>query len=181
MPYSDEIENGIFRVGPAIIVNIGVESFTHEACFARFQVVNTQTVAVAFIAVASHREPSHILAVRRKLRIGVVAREILQILLAVDRLGCHRLGSIALRFHIAFRLAEVLGLASTYIIKENVGVGRDGILNAFFLAASIGNGLGVGAPVELLNTSKGCHRTFVGLACKDVFTLVDGSDSCNIS
>ena len=107
MPASDEVES--LRVGvPAESVNVRVELLSHILLLAGSEIVHAETVAVALISVVLHRLPSHVLAVGREQRIGVVAH-VEVALLMVNGLGLHCLGGVDFRGLISLRLAEVLG------------------------------------------------------------------------
>ena len=54
--------------------------------------------------------------ISRELRIGIVTRIVFQIFRRIDSLILHALGSINLWLYITSLLAEILGLARTYII-----------------------------------------------------------------
>ena len=115
MPYTDEGEAlGVFV--PCEALDVGVELLGHVVFLTCGEVIYAETVAVALISITSHALPCDVLAVGRELRIGVVTRIVLQILRRIHSLVSHALGSVNLRLHVASLLAEVLGLARTYII-----------------------------------------------------------------
>ena len=72
MPHAYEIERA--RVwSPAVVVYIGVETLRHILLASVGEVVHTQPVAVALVAVTRHALPCHVLAVGRESRINVIA------------------------------------------------------------------------------------------------------------
>ena len=175
MPATNEVER--LGVGsPAEGVDVGVELLGHILLLAGGEVVDAESVAVALVAVVLHRLPSHILAVGRELRVGVVAY-VHVVGLIVHRLVFQRCCVVYLRSLVALGLAEVLGRASGNVVEEYVGVGRSGIVHACLLAAGVGNGLGVGAPRQLLHATEGGHRAFVRFALDDVLAAVDAVGS----
>ena len=133
-------------VVPHELIYVCVQEMTDEAFLTGSQVHYHQSVLVALITVALHRRPRDPLAVGRVFRIRVVA--------LVVR------GDIAL-------------LACVHVIKEDVAVGRYGIFQPRFLAASVGDLFVVGIPSQLLNAAEGLHRTLERGALEDVHAFTD--------
>ena len=171
VPAADEVE-GLGIGVPAVVIDVGVEGLCDIRLLARGQLIDTQAVAVALVAIVLHAEPGHILAVWREARIDVVA-DVHVALLMVDLLVAERLGIVDLWSHIALGLAEVAVGLGLDVEEEDVGVGGDGVVHAHLLAAGVGDVLGVGAPVKLLDTTKGCQRALVGLSLEDIPSCVD--------
>ena len=176
VPAAYEVE--IARVGrPAESVYVRVEHLGHVSLLAGEEIVYAEAVAVALVSVALHRLPSHVLAIGRELRVGVVAHVIVGTLMveALVLLGLCRVVGERL---VASRLAEVLCLAGLYIVEIYVRVGRSGVVYARLLAACVGYRLRVGAPSELLCASERCHRALERFALDDVCAVADaiGSD-----
>ena len=168
MPHTDEVDHGILVVRPAEIVDIRVETLGDVAFRSGGQVVETQALAVALIAIAGHAQPSHILAVGRELRVLVVSRVVGQVLGRVHLLCAEGLGGIHLRCYVSLRLAKVAGGAVGDVVEVDVGVGGNGVFESGLLAAGIGNLLGVAAPVDLLDAAKRLHGAFEGFALQNV-------------
>ena len=175
MPYADEVED--LGIGPpCVFVDVRVEALGDVGLPARGQLVDAEAVAVALITVVLHALPGDVPAVGREFGIHVVAHVHVAGLM-VDGLVAHALRRIDCRFHIPLGLAEVLRPAGFHIIYIDVGIGRNGILRALFLATGIGDRLGVPAPVDLFDAAERCQRTFVRLAFEHVDTVADASVS----
>ena len=86
VPYTSEIDQGILVVRPAEGIHVRIERLCYISFLTRCQRIDTQSVTVGFIAVASHTLPSDILTVGRELRVLVVARIVLQVLRCIHSL-----------------------------------------------------------------------------------------------
>ena len=84
-----------------------------------------------------------------------------------------RASGVACRAHISLWLAEVLCLSALQVIKENIAIGADGVVNARELAAGVCQLFAVGAPCKLLCAAKGKHGAFVGSAFEKVLALTN--------
>ena len=135
MPYSYKIQGTAVR-SPAIVVYARLETFRDICFFAAGQIHYTKAVAVAFVTVTFHTLPGNAFAVRREFGICIIAHVLV--------------GSIF--------LAEIAGLFGFQVIKINIRIRRNGIIQSGFLAASIGNLLRVVAPCQLLDTAERFHR-----------------------
>ena len=176
MPYTQKVEVGalVLLWCPAEGVDIAVPVFCDIYFGSCFAVVYAELVPVRLIAIACHRLPCNVFPVGRILRILVVAG-VVETGSIAHGLFVESVCRVHLRLYIAFGLADVFGLARTYIIYEDVRVGRYGIIQAFLLAAGVGYLLRVGAPCQLLDAAKRLHRTFVGLTFKQIRGIV-GND-----
>ena len=63
VPHTNKIDHGILRVAPHEVVDVGIERLCDVALLTGLQLIDAQALAVALIAVAGHREPSHVAAV----------------------------------------------------------------------------------------------------------------------
>ena len=91
-----------------------------------------EAVAVRFVAVAFHAQPSKVVAVGREGGCCVVA------------------------FH-AF--GEIARFARFEVVDVEVGVGRQGVFHTRFLARHVYEHVAIGAPCKRLHTAKGLHRS----------------------
>ena len=82
--------------------------------------VDAESLAVCFIAIAGHGEPGNIATVGRELGVLVVAGVVDEVVFSIDRLVFHCLGRLNLRFNIAFGLTEVLSFTLFDIEEEYV-------------------------------------------------------------
>ena len=119
MPDAEEVEYGllVFLWSPAEGLYVALPVYV--ALLAGLHVVDAQTVQVCLIAIACHRLPCNLGAVRRELGILVVAW-VGSLCVAVDALVSLSVAGVALRGDIALRLTEVLRRFGLYIIKVDV-------------------------------------------------------------
>ena len=83
--------------------------------------------------------------------VGVVAHVVLQVFLCVHLLNLHGSGRVDLWLHIVGWLAEVLGLARTYIIYIDIRIGGDRVCQTSLLATGVGDALRIRTPCQLLD------------------------------
>ena len=155
LPYTQEEDASRVFI-PQESVYIGLESLADETFLSGSTVHYTQAVEVCLIAVALHTLPCDVFAVRRILRIGVVARHF---------------GLTVGSFRILF--AKVDEAAFLYIVFIDIRVGRNSICQSRFHTAGESHFIRCGAPRQLLDAAERLHRTFIGKSFKDVFHITD--------
>ena len=141
MPYTHEIKSLAIRI-PAEIGYARLEGFGYIRFLSSIKVHNAQSVAVAFVTVAFHAQPSDRFSVGRELRISIITHVLV----------------------VFIHLAEILCLLSFDVIKIDVRIGRDGIFQSRLFTASISYLLRIVAPSQLLYAAKRFQRSFVRLA-----------------
>ena len=141
VPYTHEIKSLAVRI-PAEICYARLECFGYIRLLSGIKVHNAQSVAVAFVTVAFHAQPSDRFSVGRELRISIITHVLV----------------------VFIHLAEILSLLSFDVIKIDVRIGRDGIFQSSLFTASISNLLRIVAPCQLLYAAKRFQRSFVRLS-----------------
>ncbi len=117
VPYSDEIQGVV--ICPYIVVHSALELFGDIGLLAGLEVLHAESRAVALVAVPFHAHPGNLLSVRAVGRIGVIAH-VKVFLVLVHSLVLEALVILYLWPDIAFRLAEINGLAAFYVIFVDV-------------------------------------------------------------
>ena len=145
VPYTCEIDR--FRIGtPDKSIHIRFESFAGKSFFARFEIHHHEPVLVGFVSVAFHTLPSDVFTIRWVLRVGVVS-------------------------FVFF--GYVYGLLGVQIINIDIGIGRDGVCQSGFLAASICHFIRSSVPSQLFDATPRFHRAFVGFTIQYVDNIRD--------
>ena len=86
--------------------------------------------------------------------------------------GCTRLNAKLLTtLTKVLRVLNRVKVVRFHLIKEDVAVRRDAVLQACFATTGKGDVLRIRAPSQLLNAAKGFHRAFVRLAFEDIKLL----------
>ena len=127
-----------FSVGiPRYVVYSIVPIGSQVGFLTRLHIHHKNSVFVRFVPVVFHRKPSNFVTLRREYRVGVVAE--------------HTIG-------------EICCLASSQVVKIEVGICRFGVFATFKFARHVDNRFRIGRPYERLNTAKRLHRGFERLA-----------------